>query len=402
MNSSAVPASPHASLKILLPMLAAVIAISPLAIDMYLPAMSNIAAAFQTELPLVQQSMSVYLAGYAAGMLLFGPLADKLGRRVMMRVGLTGFMLASAALAMAPDIGSFLVARAVQAFFGSAATVVVPGYVRQLYGQETAKGMSYVSLIMMLAPLIAPTLGSGIMHLWHWQGIFVLLTVYAAILISMSWLVRMPAEPHRDPNQAPVSFFGRYKRVFGREHIGPKIGASMLTSFAFFTYLTGAPMLYMEVFGLSSSTFAIIFGCNVGALMLANLINTRLVSRLGSKCILKLASMLACSLAILLLFSAWQSWHIWLQMILVASLIGAGAVASVNADALILMQFSEETGTATAVMSTLKFGGGALAGPILAAFHSTNAMPFAAMMMTTQLLVLSCYFLGYSKHNPAR
>ena len=388
--------SPHASLKILLPLLAAIIAISPLAIDMYLPAMSRIAADLGTSLPLVQQSMSLYLAGYACGMLLFGPLADKLGRRLMLRIGLSGFMLASVGLVLAPDIGSFLAARALQAFFGSAATVVVPGYIRQIYGEHTAKGMSYVSLIMMLAPLIAPTVGSGIMQLWHWQGIFVLLAVYAALLILLSWCTRLPAEPQRAASHTPVSFFGRYKRVFGRANILPGIGASMLTSFAFFTYLTAAPVLYMEIFGLSSSTFALVFGANVATLMLANILNTRLVTRLGSKRILKLGSLLACLIALLLALGISMAWPLWLQMILIAGLIGSGAMASVNADALVIMQFSEETGTATAVMSTLKFGGGALAGPILAGFHSSSALPFALMILTTQLLVLTCYVRAYS------
>ena len=95
-----------------------------------------------------------------------------IGRRVLTKVGLALFGVSSVALAFCNDIHLFWVLRAVQAFTGAAATVVVPGIIRHIYKQDTAKGMSYVSMIMMVAPLIAPTVGSMIMGLSHWQTIF--------------------------------------------------------------------------------------------------------------------------------------------------------------------------------------------------------------------------------------
>ncbi|MDP5206207.1 MFS transporter, partial [Alishewanella sp. SMS9] len=140
-----------------------------------------------TSMALVQQSLSIYLAAYALGMLLFGPLADMLGRRPLALAGLCGFLLSSIMLSIVSSIESFLVWRAAQAFCGAAATVVIPGIVRHLYQQNTAKGMSYVSMIMMLAPLIAPALGSGIMVLANWQVIFAVLAGYALLLVGLSW-----------------------------------------------------------------------------------------------------------------------------------------------------------------------------------------------------------------------
>lgn len=145
-------------------LLAATVAITPFAVDMYLPAMPIIAHDLQSHIGTVQQSLSVFLAAYGAGMLIFGPLADKWGRRPLALFGVSGFALASLFLTFSSSIESFLIARAAQAFCGAAATVIVPGIVRHLYKEHTAKGMSYMSLIMMLAPLLAPTIGSGILY----------------------------------------------------------------------------------------------------------------------------------------------------------------------------------------------------------------------------------------------
>ena len=140
MSTHSLPAAPGFTR--LIPLLAAIIAITPFAIDMYLPAMTTLAQQFNAPMSDIQQSLSLYLVGYSAGMFVFGPLADRWGRRYFVIYGLLGFMFTSLALALTSNIEIFLILRFFQAFTGAAATVVIPGYVKEIYGKDTAKGMS--------------------------------------------------------------------------------------------------------------------------------------------------------------------------------------------------------------------------------------------------------------------
>lgn len=375
------------SLTFLLPLLASIIAVSPLAIDMYLPAMPEIADQLGTDMPAVQNSLSIYLLGYALGLIFFGPLADKMSRRKLVIIGLSGFTFFSFCMPFSTSINQFLVIRFCQAFISSAATVVVPGTIKERYQEHTAKGFSYVSMIMMLAPMIAPTIGSFLL-LHSWQAIFYALGGYSFLVLILAYCF-LP-EVQRAHSIKQVSFLARYQVVLSHHKARLDLISSMVVSLAFFSFITAIPFVYLTVYQVSEFNFSMLFGLTVMGLMFAHFTNTRLVTRKGSR------KMLSYGLIVGLIFStslvAVNVFELPLiyTVLCILPLMGSISMIAVNADALVLLEFTHESGTATAVIGTLRFGIGSTAGPILAYFYDGSAVPFALLMCGAMIIVLLC------------
>ncbi len=372
-----------------LPLFAAIFAITPLAVDMYLPAMPTMAEELATTIGQVQWSLSVYLAGYALGMLLFGPLADHYGRRRFLLGGLAGFSLLSLLLSLPMSIEWFIALRFLQAMIGGAATVVIPGSIRDLFGENTAKGLAYVSMTMMIAPMLAPAIGGGILSIGHWSSIFLVLGSYAVVILL--WAIRKFPQrefPHREPTSTLfAAVFNNYKTVLTRGSCYPFLFTTLCTATAFFTYITGISFVYITVYDVSEQMFSLFFGLNVGALMLGNLINAKLVSRFGALTLLRVFMLLALLASAGLWLVTMLSDNVYYLVACVLCMMCCLMVVSTNSDAMILMSFPEQSGTATAVIGTLRFGCGALAGLLLALFYDGSAQPFAQIILVSVALI---------------
>ncbi len=386
------------SLKLLLPLLASILAVSPLAVDMYLPAMPTLAEHLNTPMSMVQNSLSIYLLGYALGLILFGPMADKHPRRTLVLLGIGGFFITSLLLPFVSNIEQFLTVRFFQAFVSSAATVVVPGAVREYYGKDTAKGLSYVSMIMMLAPMIAPSIGSVLLLAHSWQLIFYVLAAYSLIVfLLVSYYLPNACElasiKGHGVKKAEMSFIQRYKIVLSNAEARLDIISSMMIALAFFAYITAIPFVYLTIFEVSEYTFSLLFALNILALMTAHFTNTRFVVRKGSRTMLRFGLTLATIAATALMLVNIFELSLIYTVVAIFPLMGSISMVAVNSDALILTKFPEHSGTVTAVIGTLRWGIGALAGPILAFFYDASSKPFALLMFFAVLVVLSCQLM---------
>lgn len=400
VNINQPPTQLKMSLKLLLPLLASILAVSPLAVDMYLPAMPALAEYLNTPMSMVQNSLSIYLLGYALGLILFGPMADKHSRRKLVLVGIGGFFIASMLLPLVTNIEQFLTVRFLQAFVSSAATVVVPGAVREYYGKDTAKGLSYVSMIMMLAPMIAPSIGSVLLLAHSWQLIFYVLAGYSFIVLLLVIKYLPDAVNATDlagnslgKVKVQMGFMQRYKIVLSNAEARLDIISSMMIALAFFAYITAIPYVYLKVFAVSEYTFSLLFALNIFALMTAHFTNTRFVVRKGSRKMLRFGLTIATLAATALMLVNVLQLPLIYTVVTIFPLMGGISMVAVNSDALILTKFPEHSGTVTAVIGTLRWGIGALAGPILAFFYDGSAKPFALLMFFAVMVVLSCQLI---------
>jgi len=192
-----------------------------------------------------------------------------------------------------------------------------------------------------------------------------------------------------------ISFLTRYKIVFSNSEARLDILSSMMISLAFFAYITAIPFVYLTVFNVTEYNFSILFGITVLALMSAHFINTRLVVNKGSRKMLWYGLTLAVIASAALCLANLFSMALIYTVVSILPLMGSISMVAVNSDALVLTKFPEQSGTATAVIGTLRFGIGALAGPILAYFYDGSALPFAALMFVSVLLVLVCQIIIY-------
>ena len=380
-----------------LPLFAAITAVTPLAIDMYLPAMPQIADQLDSNITVLQNSLSIYLFFYAFGMFLFGPLADNFGRKKMLIIGLVGYSLFSFLLALTDNASMFLIFRSLQAIFGGAATLVIPGTIRKLFGKNTVKGLSYVSTIMMIAPMLAPTIGGILLGLSDWRLIFLALGCYSTFILLLSLYFFPNLEPSLETTKDFKNLYlASYKRVLSSKSTVGFLLVSMLGSFTFFTYITGISFIYITLFDVSEMMFGVLFGLNVLVLMLANVTNAKFALRIGPIKMMGLMWTGAALSAGLLLTAVLQEAELVYLVLSLLPIMGCLMALIINADSIILQKFSQHTGTAAAVVGTLRFGSGAVAGPMLTFYYDGSALPFV-LLIGTGVFSIGLVHFGYNR-----
>ena len=188
-----------------------------------------------------------------------------------------------------------------------------------------------------------------------------------------------------------VHFFTKnYLTVFANKAARNDILTSMLASFAFFCFLTSVPFIYLDYYRVSEQLFGVLFALNIIALMLGNLLNTRLVPKIGSRKMLYIGLFTGLLSGIAVLAESMADMGVWIIASTIAPLMMSLGIIASNADALILIAFEKHTGTATAVIGTLRFGSGALVGPLLALVQPNNTIPFATFMFMAVILAGLC------------
>src|SRR5947209_7571980 len=267
--------------------IASIMALNPLAMDMMLPALPNIASAFHiTAANRPQMVLSIFLLGFGVGQFVMGPLSDRFGRRPVLLGGMTVYCIASLLAIAAPSFETLLLARALQGLCTSASRVIVTSIVRDCYaGRRMASVMSLAMMVFIAVPVVAPSFGQVVLLLTQWRGIFIALMLYGVVALIWSSL-RMPETlpPARRRSLAVREVYDAFRQtVTNRQTLGYALVAGGVLG-SLFAFVFCAQQVFTDIYKLGHY-FPIAFAaCAIGT-AIAGFINSRFVDRLGMRVI---------------------------------------------------------------------------------------------------------------------
>ncbi|MER2908834.1 Bcr/CflA family multidrug efflux MFS transporter [Morganella morganii] len=363
----------------------------PLAIDMYLPSMPTIARDFGVTEGDVQMTLNSYLIGFAAGQLVYGPMADALGRKPVILGGTLIFALASAECAMSQDIGTFIGMRGLHGFAAAAASVVINALMRDMFTKdEFSRSMSFVVLVMTVAPLLAPIMG-GMMMLWFsWHAIFwtiMIAALIAALLVLFFIRETLPKE-RRQPFRLRI-MLGQFVTLFRQKRVLCYMVASGFSFAGMFSFLSAGSFVYIQLYGLTELEFGYCFALNIVFLFIMTTINSRYVRRFGALNMLRTGLVVQLLAGCWLVLAASADLGFVALMIGVACYVGNIAMITSNAMAVILDDYPHMAGTASSLAGVLRFGIGAGVGAVVASFNMTTVWPMVGAMALCILIAAS-------------
>jgi MFS transporter, DHA1 family, multidrug resistance protein len=276
-------------------------AIGPFAIDMYLPAFPAIARDLQVDVSAVQMSLMSFFTAVAVCQIIYGPIADRFGRKPPLYFGLGLFVLASIGCSFAPNVETLIAFRFLQGI-GSCATMVIPrAIIRDLHtGHEAARLMATTMLVFSVSPILAPLAGSTLTEFFSWRVIFWAIAAIGigglAVILFLLPETRAPGAEKRGIAQA----FATYKSLLKDRHF---LGIAFIGGFSqasFFAYLAGSSVVFIEHFGLTPSAYSMVFASNAIAFIGSAQFNSTLMRRFGAERMVRTALIIFAALVTLL------------------------------------------------------------------------------------------------------
>ncbi|OZC65815.1 Bcr/CflA family drug resistance efflux transporter [Rhodococcus sp. 06-470-2] len=371
--------------------LGALIALGPLTIDMYLPALPAIADDLNTPSSAVQLTLAGTLIGLALGQLVIGPLSDIVGRRLPLIVGTGVHILASVACIAAPNIAVLGGLRVVQGLGAAAAAVVAMAIVRDLFsGRAAATVLSRLMLVMGVAPVLAPSLGGAVLLVGSWRLVFAALAIMGVALMTLaivSLRETLPPERRRASGVMPV--LRTYRSLLRDAQFVVLVLVAALAMSSLFAYIAGSSFVLQEEFGLDEQQFAIVFAAGAISLIGASQLNVLLLGRFAPvQIVLAALSFAVLAGGVMAVLAIAEIGGMAGFVIPLWFVLGAVGFVMPNAPALALSRHGEAAGGAAALLGAAQFGLGAIVAPIVGALGN-DAVAVSTTMVATSAAALA-------------
>ena len=394
-------------------LLAAAVALGPLATDMYLPALPSMGSELGAGAGQVQLTLSLYMAGFAIAQLFCGPLADRFGRKPIMIAGFVVFFLASLGCALASNVETLMLFRFLQALGGSAGPVLGRAAIRDIYTpREAARIMAILASIMALAPAVAPTLGGILLSGFGWPSIFVVLGAYGLVMAAVvAFGIPEPMAPSNRQSLKLRNLARNYRRIGTDPSF---IGYTLTNAFAFsglFAFLSGSSFVLIDFLAVSPEHYGLYFACIVAGYIAGNLTAVRLGrKRLPDQLLLRgLLTSVAGGVVMSGLAMA-EVHNVWAIMIPQAVVMMGVGMTLPQTMAGALANFPTMAGSASALFGFVQMAMAACVGALVGHLYAGTALVMASIIAACAVAALAAYLLlvqrypapGFEPAEPAR
>ena len=372
-------------------LLSMIMALGALAIDMMLPAFDDMRAHFglAADSTRVAQVVTAFLIGMAVAQIFYGPLADRFGRKPVLYVGFAIYGLGALGALLAPTLELVLVSRFIWGIGAAAPRVVAVSIVRDTYaGDEMAKAMSFIMAVFIMVPVLAPTVGAGLLLVFPWQPVFAAGVVF--VLIVAVWARALPEtlDPaDRLPIDRRAITTAAKEVVTNRQTLGYMMAMTM-TFGVFSSYLASSELIFGEIYGRPDQ-FPLIFGALAATMGVAILMNASLVERIGAKRMVHfvLASYVAAALGFWAVTAAAGGLPDFpIFMIGMMAMLSLHALLIPNFNSIAMLPMGHIAGTASAVIGTISLAGGAFLGSLIDRQFEDTVSPLVASFVLFGLL----------------
>lgn len=366
--------------------------LTPFAVDMYLPSIPSIAKDLHSTVPLIQLTISIFLLSFAIGQLFYGPVSDSWGRKKILILGLGLFITSSLLASHAHSLEQLLLWRCVQAFGGGAIGVCVNATLRDCYkDNQLAKMMSYLLIVLTIAPMIAPFIGGQVLQYYSWPVVFYILCALG--IIGLVLYLAFIDETHKEEKRSEFKLsviLSNYSNILKNRRSLAYLLIGTFSSAPMFIFITSAPFVYLDYFGISEQNFGYYFGANVILMMTSSWLNTRLLNHLSYRRILDYAVMLRLVPATaLLLVGLFADEHLFFYTVpLIVLNIGLLPLVGPNAMTGLMNRHGSNAGSAASLAGTLRFGVGAFAGMIVSMLSNQSPL---SMFIGMFVFTLACF-----------
>jgi DHA1 family bicyclomycin/chloramphenicol resistance-like MFS transporter len=363
--------------------------------DLYLPAMPTIGQALKADAGSIELTISGFLVGFSVGQLIWGPISDKYGRRVPIAAGIALFILGSAGCAMAQSASAMIAWRIVQAVGACAGVALGRAMVRDLYeGARAARMLSILITVMSIAPLLGPLLGGQILATAGWRAIFwLLVAVGFGTLVLVATLPETLPERNRNRDLL-VRALVRYGELLGRQRLLGYAGVGAFFYAGAFAFIAGSPFAYITYHQVPASLYGALFGLAILGIMALNMLNVRLVTRIGSDRLLRLGAAIAAASGLVVAISsrtdAGGLWGLVVPLFVFISLNGlivANSITGAMAD------FPQRAGAVSALVGAIHYGSGMIGSAFVGWFADGTPWPMGLVIAISGVGCFACTLL---------